>query len=199
MTRYAGKTSPEHKGKGEQFEIWKEGWFKDSKDEHMYLSADEFLRIYKDMTTTYKMYFGHYGPIRIPTDRRTQYYPEGENALPNDGFPRLTSEGLEILKEGLNGDFARWKVSIGNHPYELPYSEVRNFQVCATHEGDHFVAHCYTGLHYPQTTKNSVVIPWYSFDKVDENYGKEKVMLTRSDDFWFGLPILLGSYGECAT
>lgn len=28
--------------------------------------------------------------------------------LVKDGFPRITSEGLEILKEGLNGDFSRW-------------------------------------------------------------------------------------------
>lgn len=199
--RYACRLSAnDHPEMGGQYAIYKEGF--GTKGEIMYLSPTEFGRIYRDMTAAYKADFGHYGPIRRPTETRTQYGFEEDregNTLPEDGFPRMTTEGAEILREGLNGDFARWRVAIGNHPYELPLTEVRNVMICATDTGDHFVAKWWTGHHYPKTTKSEIVMPWFVFDQIDEAYRDgHKIVLTRSDDYWAHLPILLDGYGECA-
>lgn len=195
--KYAGKNAyQDHPGKDEQFAIWVGGFLNEGQVVHM--SADLFLKIYNDMRETYKMYFGRYGPIRIPEDRKPQYWSidSDGNPLPDNGFPRITSEALEILKEGLNGDFRRWKCGIGNHPYELPANQIRNITICATPEGDHFVAKPWTGMYYPMTDKNTSAIPWYAFDEIDEAYD-QRIMLKRSDDFWFGLPVFLDSYGDC--
>lgn len=48
--------------------------------------------------------------------------------LPKDGIPRITLHGVELLKQGLAGDFSNWSTeySYCNHPYSIPKADVSN-------------------------------------------------------------------------
>lgn len=144
-----------------------------------------------------------HGPICLPPYTRHQRFAEDvECSLPHDGFPRITSEGAEIVYEGLCGNFSRWAWGIGNHPLEVPIEHTSNVRICATEQGDHFVCHAYTGMHYPQTTKNQSLIPWFVFDKIDmhdEYNPRTSVELKSRTDWWASLALLLDDKGECAT
>ena len=144
-----------------------------------------------------------HGPLRLPIDRSTQYSIDRvECPLPRDGFPRITSEGAEILCEGLAGNFGRWKWGIGNHPLEMPNEHLSNCWIRATKDGNHFLCTFYHGMHYPQTKKGSVLTPNFSFDKVDMGdiyEPRDSICLQRGDDWWGGLTLLLDDNGKCAT
>lgn len=140
------------------------------------------------------------GEIIPPEDQRTQYSMdfedrEHDNPLPRDGLPRITSEGLAILLEGLHGDFHRWKWSIGNHPLELPAGTVRNVQIRAMKDEPHFLADTWTGLKWPKTKHNYRAMPTFFFDEVDTmsvyNEPHGYIMLCQSSDHWAGAPIFI--------
>lgn len=139
------------------------------------------------------------GAIIPPIDSRTQYFAitdEG-NPLPKDGLPRITTEGLEILKEGLRGDFSHWVWSIGNHPLELPGKHMRNLIIRAMDDEPHFIAEFWTGSRYPKTKHNVRALPNYCFDEIDDmgtEYRTEPIYyikLCQSFDFWSGAPIFV--------
>ena len=140
------------------------------------------------------------GKIVLPEDQRTQYSMdfedrEHDNPLPRDGLPRITSEGLAILLEGLRGDFHRWKWAIGNHPLELPAGCARNFFVRAMEERPHFIAEFWTGLKWPRTKTNVRAMPHYCFDEVDDmvsKYATEPrayITLRQTADHWAYAPV----------
>ena len=136
----------------------------------------------------------YHGPVRQPPYGNNHSPWDESRTLPHDGLPRITSEGAEILVEGLHKDFARWEWSIGNHPFEIPAEHCYNCSICATREGDHFVAHAYTGKSYPQTKHNNGVVPWFCFDKVDLNESvtiRTHIALESTLDFWSHMIIFL--------
>lgn len=100
-----------------------------------------------------------------PTEKKTQYVMDyDKSTLPADGFPRITSEGVEILKEGLRGDFSRWRWSIGNHPLEMPAEHVRNLIIRTMSDRPHFYAEFWFGPRFPVTKRNRVLAPYVVFD-----------------------------------
>lgn len=169
------------------------------------MTPDEFLSAYDSAAETRNVHCSmRHGPIRQPLERKTQYGFEHENdrLLPNDGFPRITSEGAEILCEGLTGDFSHWRWGIGNHPLEMPLEHLNNCCIRSTIEGDHFLAVVWTGLHYPLTTKSSSVAPSFSFDRVDMHdvfSPRMNITLCQKGDFWPRVSLLLDDNGVCAT
>lgn len=122
--------------------------------------------------------------------------------LPADGFPRITGEGVEVLKEGMHGDFTRWAWGIGNHPMELPSKYLRNCHIRAMKDRPHFYIGFWYGLHYPQTKRNLVLTPWYCFDQLDLNESvtdRTTIALRQSSDYWSHLSLLLDDKEVCAT
>lgn len=146
-----------------------------------------------------RYYAAFNGEIKLPTDRRTQYFAitDEENPLPKDGLPRITSEGLEILKEGLRGDFSRWMWAIGNHPLEVPGKHLRNCIIRAMKDEPHFIAELWTGSRWPATKHNVRAITEYCFDELDDmgnEYRTEPVYyvkLRQTSDYWAGAPIFV--------
>ncbi len=145
--------------------------------------------------------------ILPPADARHDWCP-GEpwaEELPADGFPRITSEGVEILKEGLRGDFSRWEWGIGNHPMEMPSKYLRNLHIRAMDDRPHFYATFWYGPHFPSTKKNLVMTPWFCFDRLDDlvlehaDYKASHICLEQTADFWAHLPLLLDDNEQCAT
>lgn len=145
------------------------------------------------------IYEASFDPADIiqPEDLRTQYYPEQPSPLPQDGLPRITAEGMEILLEGMRGDFHRWRWSIGNHPFQLPYEHARNILINAMKERPHFIARFWYGPDYPQV-KYRVLTPAYSFDRVDTlTIGEdpvESIHLRQAADYWNHVPVQIGDY-----
>lgn len=144
--------------------------------------------------------------ILPPVDREHTQFPTDyggeDNPLPDDGFPRITSEGVKILIEGIRGDFSRWCWGIGNHPIELPARCVRNLTVRCMKDELHFIARFYYGTHYPQTTKYQNLAPDFVFDKVDDMMGytdRTSIRLLQSADYWAGVSVLIDNLGKCAT
>ena len=139
----------------------------------------------------------------ILPDHRRNYDWNAERIPKRDGFPRITSEGVEILKKGLRGDFSRWVWGIGNHPLELPTEHTCNLSIHAEDEQPHFFASFWYGKAYPQTKKHMVLTPWFCFDQLDDLIvGGDKtvsVRLRQSSDSWAHLTILLDDNEECAT
>ena len=139
------------------------------------------------------------GILLPPNDGDHQQPWEDTSTLPRDGLPRITTEGVRILAEGLRGDFRRWVWTIGNHPLEIPREHVRNVRICAMDDRPHFVAHAYTGIEYPQTKKGANMIPWYCFDELDTMITKyhtedpTSIHLRQTADYWAYLPILTDS------
>lgn len=140
------------------------------------------------------------GEIVLPEDQRTQYSMdfddrEHDNPLPRDGLPRITSEGLAILLEGLRGDFHRWKWSIGNHPLELPAGTVRNAFIRAMEDEPHFLADTWTGHKWPNTKHNHRAMPTFPFDEVDTmsvyTEPQGHINLRQSSDYWASAPIFI--------
>ncbi len=126
--------------------------------------------------------------------------------LPDDGFPRITTEGVAILREGLAGDFTRWLWGIGNHPLEIPLRETRNLVIRAMKDEPHFYATFWFGHYYPQTKKYKVLTPWFCFDQLDtylsehspEEY-TDTVHLRQTSDYWSDLTILMNDNDKCGT
>ena len=162
------------------------------------------------------------GPVTLPTYSRsyenicTREDDRGIG-LPNDGIPRISTEGAEILIEGLHGDFSRWCWGIGNHPLEIPVRHVRNLHIRAMKDEPHFIASFYCGHDYPITIKNQVLTPNFCFDQVDtmriepgrfeasetDPYNHiawgDSIHLRQSADFWAYAPIMLDDNGILRT
>ena len=131
------------------------------------------------------------------------------NPLPNDGYPRITYEGYEILREGLNGNFDRWCDSIGNHPLAIGHDKCRNIYISCCPEKRHFQINIWFGQKSPMV-EYSPIAPTIEFDTIDtlrreaidnikpkELPPKDRIMLKNSKDGFFttGIMILLDDYG----
>ena len=87
--------------------------------------------------------------------------------LPNDGWPRISSEGIAILKEGLAGDFSRReKVGYLNHPMCLPSEHVENASIQCDPDEMHFSIAFWYG-EYPKV-KDACLAPHFTFNKIDD-------------------------------
>ena len=146
--------------------------------------------------------------ITLPDSHSIQSFiqlnDEKINPLPKDGLPRITTEGVEILKEGLRGDFSRWVWSIGNHPLEIPDRCVRNLIIRAMNDRPHFIAEFWSGNRFPKTKHLPNLLPYYCFDVLDTlvtEYHTEpiyRIHLKQSADYWAHIPILIDDL-EIAT
>lgn len=86
--------------------------------------------------------------------------------LPRDGVPRISTEGIRLLEQGLAGDFGGWEtVPYLNHPHVLPDRCLSNVVVRADDRG-HFTAMVWFGPSYP-TVKGMRVAPVVVFDRMD--------------------------------
>lgn len=119
------------------------------------------------------------------------------NPLPNDGLPRITLEGLDILAEGLRGDFHRWRWGIGNHPLEMPVEHLRNMTIHCMKDEPHFIASFWFGTVYPVVGYRNMT-PWVPFDTLDlqqSQYREEHpdtVKLGDSEDWWAHISVQVG-------
>ena len=135
--------------------------------------------------------------IILPEDQRTQYAWDYESQLPKDGLPRMTLEGIEILAEGLRGDFHRWRWGIGNHPLEMPQEHLRNITIHAMKDRPHFMAAFWFGTDYP-IVNYRVCTPRAPFDTLDRMITKyhteppTSVHLRSSADYWQYVPVQIG-------
>lgn len=124
--------------------------------------------------------------LKLPDRQDTEYYDEG-SSLPKDGLPRISKEGMEILIEGLQGDFSRWSWGIGNHPLHIPYTHTQNVIIDAMKDRPHFIAKFWFGENYPQVNY-CVMVPWFCFDEVDTYTLREdeinRIHLRQSTDCW---------------
>ncbi len=89
--------------------------------------------------------------------------------LPRDGFPRITSEGIRLLQQGLTGDFEGWAHKTSNHPMEIPETEVSNCAIRADPTTMHFYATTWFGHGCPKL-HGIIMAPQTRFDAV-ELYG----------------------------
>ena len=127
--------------------------------------------------------------VKLPIDQVTQYSHEDHGNLPEDGLPRITTEGIQILIEGMHGDFSRWRWGIGNHPLEMPSEHIRNILIRADKDTPHFIAEHWTGDTFP-SVKYKVLAPYYSFDQLDTMQSEfatdppENIVLRQSHDWW---------------
>ena len=136
--------------------------------------------------------------IILPEDQGTQYAFEYENKcpLPRDGLPRITLEGIEILSEGLRGDFHRWRWGIGNHPLEMPLEHIRNLTIHCMKDEPHFMASFWFG-EFPQVNYR-VMTPWVPFDTLDRRITQyadkdpETIHLAASQDWWMHISVQVG-------
>lgn len=113
--------------------------------------------------------------------------------LPHDGYPRISSEGIELLSKGLDGDFSGWdRVPYLNHPNVLPDRCLSNAIIRATDEG-HFTLSVWFGNALP-LVKGMHMEPHIVFDRLDrmEQYTPTSptVRLCRSDDWWVSVSLL---------
>lgn len=106
---------------------------------------------------------------------------------PCDGFPRISSEGIRLLMQGLAGDFEGWSLKTSNHPMEIPEEEVSNCAIRADPSTMHFYAVTWFGHGCPKL-HGIVMAPQISFDAVDlrEYYNPptETIRLHTSDKPW---------------
>ena len=122
---------------------------------------------------------------------------DDRNPLPNDGLPRMTSEGIEILAEGLRGDFHRWRWGIGNHPLEMPVEHIRNLTIHCMKDEPHFMAAFWFG-EYPIVNYRACT-PWIPFDTLDRMHTQyhegptTNIQLRSSADYWFYIPVQIDS------
>lgn len=86
--------------------------------------------------------------------------------LPHDGFPRITLEGIRLLKQGMAGDFEGWLTIPANHPREIPAEEVSNCSISADPETMHFIVTAWHGMEYPKLHGIGMA-PAVEFDKLD--------------------------------
>lgn len=123
------------------------------------------------------------------------------NPLPADGFPRITSEGLRILKEGLEGDFTNWAYFNGNHTQEIPADMIHNAGISADPETRHYQIKIWHGLTCPQVDYLNLA-PTIEFDKIEVwppvDDKKEYVIFKNSKEGFFtpSLIVLLDDYGQ---
>lgn len=107
--------------------------------------------------------------------------------LPNDGWPRITSDGIDILEEGLRGDFSRWEhIGWMNHPKWLPGC-TRNCNITCDPKEMHFSVQFWYGR-WPAIKEMSLA-PNFSFNEVDrmEAYDPRPgyiVLRLRKGDTW---------------
>ena len=134
------------------------------------------------------------GEPLLPEDQRTQYpWDTGDNPLPQDGLPRITSEGMSILLEGLRGDFRRWCWGIGNHPLQMPNKHTRNLYITAMKDRPHFLAKFYYGDRFPRV--GYMIFTAYSpFDTVDtytteEGASSSGIRLCQAADHYAAVPV----------
>lgn len=131
------------------------------------------------------------------------------NPLPNDGYPRMTTEGFEILKEGLReGNFDRWCDSIGNHSRSIGHDKCRNLYISCDPKTNHFQCTIWFGQS-PPTIEYMPIAPTYEFNIIDTRRGmalptgyqelppEGYFALRNSKDDWFttSVMILLNDYG----
>lgn len=125
--------------------------------------------------------------LKLPDTQETEYYDSESSSLPKDGLPRISKEGMEILIEGLQGDFSRWSWGIGNHPLHIPYTHTQNVIIDAMKDRPHFIAKFWFGENYPQVNY-CVMVPWFCFDEVDTYTLREeeinRIHLRQSTDCW---------------
>lgn len=125
--------------------------------------------------------------LKLPDAQETEYYDSESSSLPKDGLPRISKEGMEILIEGLQGDFSRWSWGIGNHPLHIPYAHTQNVIIDAMKDRPHFIAKFWFGENYPQVNY-CVMVPWFCFDEVDTYTLREdeinRIHLRQSTDCW---------------
>lgn len=88
--------------------------------------------------------------------------------LPRDGFPRITSEGIRLLRQGLAGNFEGWERYPTNHPMEVPRSHLSNCAICADPTTMHFYAVVWFGHGCPKL-HGIVMAPQICFDAVQLN------------------------------
>lgn len=137
--------------------------------------------------------------IILPDSQTQQYFNEYEeiNPLPNDGLPRITLEGLDILAEGLRGDFHRWRWGIGNHPLEMPLEHIRNMTIHSMKDEPHFIVSFWYGTEYPIVGYRNMT-PWVPFDILDLQQTQyriehpDTISLRNSGDFWFHISVQVG-------
>lgn len=107
--------------------------------------------------------------------------------LPHDGFPRISTEGIRLLQQGLAGDFEGWEKIPANHPMELPRTELSNCSICADPETMHFIARAWHGIQYPRLDSHGMDVS-VEFDEIDlkEGYNPtpDTINLTRSHKPW---------------
>ena len=126
------------------------------------------------------------------------------NPLPDDGYPRLTMEGYEILREGLNGNFDRWCASIGNHSRSIGHDKCRCLTITCDPKSMHFQITLWFGK-FPTLEYRSIA-PTIEFNKVDTRRynvaegelppeGIIELKNTKDGFFTTGIPILLDDYG----
>lgn len=140
------------------------------------------------------------------SDYMTTYFT---NPLPNDGYPRMTMECYEILKEGVReGRFDRWCDSIGNHSRSLGFDMSRNIHITADPKTNHFQCTIWFGTASPMI-EYTPIAPTIEFDTIDTRRGMASdsgvaelppegyFVLRNSKDRWFttGIYILLDDYG----
>lgn len=98
--------------------------------------------------------------------------------LPHDGFPRISSEGIRLLQQGMAGDFSGWRSIPTNHPRELPQSELSNCAIYADPKEMHFICRAWAGP-WPQLHGVGMV-PTVEFDTLNLN----EVCIPQSDTIY---------------
>lgn len=102
---------------------------------------------------------------------------EARNTLPKDGIPRITKHGIELLKQGLAGDFTNWstRYSYCNHPYSIPDEDVSNCIIMAAvgwHKDgrNQVIVQPWFGKEWPRVKPQGlVVLPDIEVSKLDYN------------------------------
>jgi len=90
--------------------------------------------------------------------------------LPCDGFPRITSEGIRLLRQGLAGNFEGWERYPTNHPMEVPRSQLRNCAICADPKTMHLYCTAWFGYEFP-VLGGTLMAPRVPFDAIDLKEG----------------------------
>lgn len=136
---------------------------------------------------------------------RTDPCSEWMPALPKDGIPRITLHGVELLKQGLAGDFSNWSTeySYCNHPYSIPKADVSNCSINAAigwHKDgrNQIIVEPWFGKSYPRVKAQGLnVIPYIEVSRLqyplvseDAATASDYITLSNEGD-WFNHVVIM--------
>lgn len=122
--------------------------------------------------------------------------------LPHDGIPRITSHGIDLIKQGLSGNFEGWSTyySFCNHPLTIPEDDVSNCEImCAPEWKDdkpQFIVVVWFGEEYPKL-KGHAMAPHIEFTKIEddrERWPDTPSIKLKNDDWYAEVPIAIDDH-----